>query len=131
MNDVLYAYYQECRQTMPVDAALVFLESHNGMELAGNLFAIARELTTQPAYQHLRICVCCLQDHLRSLQALCAHYGMQRITFVIRESREYLEVLATAGTLFTDVAFHPLFLKRSGQRCIATWAWDTAQDAGL
>ena len=121
MNDVLYAYYQECRQTMPVDATLVFLESHNGMELAGNLFAIARELTTQPAYQHLRICVCCLQDHLRSLQALCAYYGMQRITFVIRESREYLEVLATAGTLFTDVAFHPLFLKRSGQRCIATW----------
>ncbi|MEI3148143.1 MAG: hypothetical protein V8T10_09575 [Merdibacter sp.] len=43
MDEVRYTYYQECmKQTMPVDAALVLLESHNGLDLGGNLFAMAR-----------------------------------------------------------------------------------------
>lgn len=121
MNDTIYAYYRECRQTLPVDETLVFLESHNGIDLAGNLFAIARILSTQPAYAHYRVHVCTLADNQAALSALCERYGMRTITFVIRESMDYARVLATAGHLISDVAYHPLFDKRPHQRCISTW----------
>ena len=36
-----YTHYQECMK-QPIRPSLVLLESHNGLDLGGNLFAMAR-----------------------------------------------------------------------------------------
>ena len=48
-----YTHYQECMK-QPIRPGLVLLESHNGLDLGGNLFAMARCISASEKLSSLR-----------------------------------------------------------------------------
>ena len=115
-----YTHYQECMK-QPIRPGLVLLESHNGLDLGGNLFAMARCISANEKLSSLRLQMVCLADIEEWMRQRCSQYGVKAERFVIRETPAYFEALARAQYLLSDVAFHPLFRKRPDQRCFGTW----------
>ena len=115
-----YTPYQECMK-QPIRPGLVLLESHNGLDLGGNLFAMARCISASEKLSSLRLQIVCLADNEEWMRQRCSQYGVKAERFVIRETPAYFEALARAQYLLSDVAFHPLFRKRPDQRCFGTW----------
>ncbi len=115
-----YTHYQECMKK-PLCPGLVLMESHNGMDLASNLFAMARYISDCAQLSSLRLQITCLSENEEWMRQRCAEHGIRAERFVIRESPAYFEALAGAEYLISDVAFHPLLRKRPNQKCIGTW----------
>ena len=57
-----YTHYQECMK-QPIRPGLVLLESHNGLDLGGNLFAMARCISASEKLSSLRLQIVCLADN--------------------------------------------------------------------
>lgn len=116
-----YTFYCSCLQGLELKNELAFFESHNSMDFAGNMLAIAKELSQNPEKYRVKIVISCLDENRDLIKSCVERYAISVDEFVIRESKRYFEVLATAKYLFTDVAFYSLFQKRKGQICVTTW----------
>ncbi len=116
--DVYYdTYYNK-----PIDDSLVYLESRDGMDFTGNIFRIAQELCTNPAYSHLRFCVRTRDNVRQKVEALCARYGMDiaRFEFVNTEWQA-IEVMERSKYLVSDSGMPWAYIKREGQVLLNTW----------
>ena len=116
--DVYYdTYYNK-----PIDDGLVYLESRDGMDFTGNIFRIAQELCTNPAYAHLRMCVRVRDGVQAKVEALCARYGLDRSRFEFAGTEwQAIEVMERARFLVTDSGMPWAYIKREGQVVLNTW----------
>ena len=96
-----YTHYQECMKK-PLCPGLVLMESHNGMDLASNLFAMARYISGCAQLSSLRLQITCLPQNEEWMRQRCAEHGIRAERFVIRESPAYFEALAGAEYLISD-----------------------------
>ena len=125
-----YTHYQECMKK-PICPGLVLMESHNGMDLASNLFAMARYISGCAQLSSLRLQITCLPENEEWMRQRCAEHGIRAERFVIRESPAYFEALAGAEYLISDVAFSSAAAQAAESEVYRHMAWHALEDTGL
>ncbi len=106
---------------LPIAEKTVLLEGGQGSNINGNMFALVKELATNPAFMEYQVVLAVTKQTLAKAKERLAFYGCRRVEMTIRNSKAYCKYLATAKYLFTDNTFPPYFHKRHGQVYCNTW----------
>ena len=114
--------YPKMLRTLPLDGRLVLLDAQCGRSICGNMFYVARELAENPAYAGLELWLSTSHSSHREAAALLSGAGLGgRVKLVLRNSRRYFKLLASAKWLVCDTCFPPEWVKRTGQVVANTW----------
>lgn len=105
----------------PIDEKLVLLEGGQGSNINGNMFAMLRELQTNPRWSDYKAVFTVTKNTLEKAKERMEFYGFDGVSLVIRDSEKYQHALACAKYLMTDNTFPPYFNKRDGQVFFNTW----------
>ncbi len=105
----------------PIEEYSVLLEGGQGSNINGNMFAMLRELCTNPRWSKYRAIFTVTDGTIEKARERMAFYGFENVRLVVRNSDEYCKCLATAKYLMTDNSFPPYFSKRSEQVFLNTW----------
>ena len=115
-------YHRYVKQLgLPLWERTCLFEAGVGKNINGNMFALLRELCTNPSYQDYQPVMSVVDTMLDAARARLAAYGLQRVRVVTLESDEYNEYLARAKYLFNDNTFPAYFTKRPDQIYLNTW----------
>lgn len=114
--------YITYRDTLPIDEKAILLESQHGGTVGGNIFALLKELCSNPAYAEYTIYLSCFESRLEGRYAFLKHHGLeQRVKVVSTGREEYFKMLATVKYLINDNTFTPMYIKRPEQVYLNTW----------
>jgi len=109
-----YVEFSEC---LPIRENVVLYESFNGNAITCNPLAIFKRIVDDPDFaDYLHIWV--LNDKARIPEELRTK---QNVIFISRASHGYLRHIATAEYLINNSGFPPYFIRREGQKYLATW----------
>lgn len=114
---VCYTGFYESLSVAPKD---ILLESKHGEDVAGNIFAMLKELS-RGAYEDYRVLLALEPKYKARYKNLLEHYNIHNVIFVDIFSREYARALACAKFLVTDTSFPPYFIKKQEQVYLNTW----------
>lgn len=106
-------------------------EAGVGRNINGNMFALLKELCTNPLYQDYQPVFSVGEDMVDAARARFAAYGLEKTRIVVLESDEYNECLARAKYLFNDNTFPAYFTKRPDQVYLNTWHGTPLKRLGL
>lgn len=112
-------YLSFCKKN--INENLVLLEGGQGSNINGNMFALLKELKTNPKWSSFKVVFVVTEKTLAKADARMKFYGFSDVVLVKRNSKKYSEYLATAKFLATDNSFPPYFHKRAGQIYLNTW----------
>ncbi len=118
-NNCEPAYIEFCE--LPINEKLVLLEGGQGSNINGNMFAMLKELKTNPRWKEYTCAFVVTEDTVEKAKKRMAFYGFEGVILSVRNSKEYLKHLATAKYVMTDNSFPPYFNKRDGQIFFNTW----------
>lgn len=113
-------YYTRLFEKLPVAPKDILLESKHGEDLAGNIFALIKELSGAP-YQQFRVLLAMQKEYMAKYQSLLERYQIHNVTMIDLRSKDYMKALATARYLVTDTSFPPYFIKKKDQVYLNTW----------
>lgn len=99
----------------------MLLEGGQGSNINGNMFAMLRELQTNPKYGDYTAVFTVTKQTMEKARKRMEFYGLSRVVLAIRNSKTYCKALATAKYLMTDNSFPPYFNKREEQVFFNTW----------
>ena len=99
----------------------VLLESQHGKAMDGNIFALLTELATGEEYKDYTLYLTAISEKKKEYKKRLRSLGMNQVKVIIRGSRRYYKVLATAKYLINDNTFIYNFIKREGQVYLNTW----------
>lgn len=116
----LNSYYAHCYYKKGIKSNLILVESKNGGDLAGNMFHILREVTSD-SYKDYKVMLSCTAKKRQEIKDRLDKYQISNYTFVETNTYEYYKILATAKYLFTDTTFTRTYLKKEGQIITNTW----------
>ena len=119
-KDCKTKYFEIYKDTI-IDDKIVLLEAGQGKNLNGNMFAIAREIMTNKKWENLDVYFVITKGNLEAAQERFKFYKFNKIKFVIRNTDEYINLLATAKYLITDNSFPIYFIKKEEQVYLNTW----------
>lgn len=115
LNSSIYeAYYNS-----QIDERIVYLESRNGSDFAGNIFRIAEEISTGK-YGDLKIYVFADEDAKAKIRALEKNYRLN-IQEIITDDAQATRILHKAKYIFTDSGIRNRYVKKEGQIFVNTW----------
>lgn len=117
-NDLSIAYMKQAK--CPIDGSGFLLEAGQGKNINGNMFALAKELCTNPEWSEFTVYWVVTGDTLASAKSRFETYGYD-VKLVDRQSKEYAQLLARVKYLATDNSFPPFFSKRPDQILLNTW----------
>lgn len=106
---------------LPVDDKLVLLEGGQGSNINGNMFAMLRELNSNPEWKEYKTVFVVTENTRSAAMERMKFYGFDRVILSVRDSEEYSKYLATAKYIMTDNSFPPYFDKREEQVFLNTW----------
>lgn len=112
--------YTKLYESMSVRPDVIFLESKHGADVAGNIFAIIRELTKEE-YKGFKVYLALEEGLFDTYTKMFTKYQIQNVTFVPMKSTQYLEMLASAKFLVTDTSFPTYYIKKEDQVYLNTW----------
>ncbi len=118
-NNCEPAYIGYCK--LPIDNELVLLEGGQGSNINGNMFAMLKELKTNPRWKNYKCAFVVTADTIEKAKKRMEFYGFSDVILSIRNSNDYLKHLATAKYVMTDNSFPPYFNKRDEQIFFNTW----------
>lgn len=118
-NPLLESYYMFCYRHLPLKNNLIFLDSRNGKEIAGNIYRIIMELSNEQ-YKNFKL-ILSINKNSKSeaKKILCGHN--LNVKLVITDSKNFFKYLATSKYLIADTSFNRRFIKREGQLYLNTW----------
>lgn len=109
--------YAEYRENLPVRDNVILYESHIGSSVSCNPLAIFKALIDDPEYaDYLHVWV--LNDPASAPESLRSR---KNVVLTTRPSDGYFRWIATAKYLINNTGFPPYFVRRPGQRYLATW----------
>lgn len=114
-----HRYVKQLRR--PLWERTCLFEAGVGKNINGNMFALVRELCSNPAYKDYEPVFSVNSDLLPAAKERFSAYGLDRVRLVVLESDEYNECLARAKYLFNDNTFPAYFTKRPDQVYLNTW----------
>lgn len=112
----IYRYYYHS----DVDAKMVFIESRNGRDIAGNMLRILLEIRAQYGSEY-RIITAARKESMETVKGIVSAYHLEDVKICEYESVEYFKYLWRAKYLFNDMAFPTCFIKKPEQVCTNTW----------
>lgn len=114
-NSLCYFVYYHRK----LDENLVFIESRDGMDFAGNLLRIAQELSREE-YSHLKLCVWIDRNLAENFRQMCRRYGIKRTKVIHKEYRAVM-AMERAKYIVSDSGVPWRYVKREGQVVLNTW----------
>lgn len=112
--------YAKFYETLCVKDKTILYESRDGESMTDSPYAIFKYMLNHPDYQDYEHIWSVTND--RALSHVIRKYqGLPNVTFVERNSREYLKYLATAQYLINNSTFQPFFIPKEEQIYINTW----------
>lgn len=114
-SEIYHAYYR-----LPVREDLVFVESRNGKDFAGNILRLAVEINERYGGRY-KICTAAVpgcMDHIRQILSCC---GLGNVQICEYDSKQHIQMLETAAYLINDTTFPFRYVKRDGQIYLNTW----------
>lgn len=105
---------------LPLKPKMILIESKNGSDLAGNMFAILREVT-RPEYKDFDVYLSVLASKKEGIKQQLDRYQVRNVNVVETNTKAYYKCLATAKYLFTDTTFGRTYVKKEGQIITNTW----------
>lgn len=113
--------YLEYIEALPLDEYAVLVEGSRGSNVDGNTYYCACEILNNSRYEKYRIYVVVADEAVR--KAAVKKYGKlsERINFVLHNTSEYYQKVASCKYLINDATFAPFFVKRDGQVFLDTW----------
>ena len=118
-NNCIPSYIDYCK--LPIDNNLVLVEGGQGTNINGNMFAMLKEICTNPRWAEYTVAFVVTKSTIEKAEARMKVYGFSRIILTIRNSDAYCKYLATAKYIMTDNSFPPYFNKRQEQVFLNTW----------
>ncbi len=100
---------------------LVLIESRSGSDLAGNILYITKELSQNPEYKHLKLCISAKPFKAQEIKAMLRHYEINNVKMLRAESIKYYKYASKAKYLVNDTSFPRRFIKKDGQIILNTW----------
>ncbi|TAH72109.1 MAG: glycosyltransferase family 2 protein [Anaerolineaceae bacterium] len=115
-----YVYYTHVYEKLNILPNDIFLESKHGEDIAGNIFALLKELS-KDKYKAYNVKLAITPVNRASFRKLLEDYDINKVDMVDIYSRDYDRVLASAKYLITDTSFPPYFIKKPDQIYLNTW----------
>lgn len=112
--------YYRAYEKKPIKERAILVESKNGDDLAGNMFAVVKELSGSD-YSEYTVYLAVKKEKRPFFQELASKNGLTNLIFVPMNTRRYYRLLATAKYLFLDTSFAREYIKRDGQIITNTW----------
>ncbi|MBE6844566.1 MAG: glycosyltransferase [Ruminococcus sp.] len=113
--------YYGIYQKSALNPKKVFIESRSGGDLAGNILYITKELSENPDYKHLKLCISARDYKKNDVKAMLRQYNIRNIKLLRAESITYYKHLSKAKYLVNDTSFPRRFIKKEGQIILNTW----------
>lgn len=113
-------YYTKVYEKLSVNPMDILLESKHGEDVAGNIFALLKELSRED-YGQYRVLLSMSKKCAPYYTALLQQYEIDNVTMVDIRSKAYAKALASAKYLITDTSFPPYFIKKQEQVYLNTW----------
>ncbi len=110
-------YWYACN----VDKLSIMIESGRGETVSGNMFALLKEIETDPQWAEYRVFFIVTEKTRAEAENKIAAYGFSKVRLVERMSDEYLKLLASCGYFFTDNTYPTIFCKKTDQVLVNTW----------
>lgn len=114
-SEIYNVYYNR-----PVRDDLVFVESRNGKDFAGNILRLAVRIRELYGDRYT-ICTAAVPDRMDHIRQLLSSCGLDDVQIYEYDSRKHIQMLETAGYLINDTTFPFRYVKRDGQICLNTW----------
>ena len=115
-TSILTRYYEKyC--ALPLDPNAAFIESRGGEDLAGNMYAVAKELCQRSLTVYLSV----KQSHASKVNQIISQGSFPGLRVVEKDSDECFRASATATYFFNDMVYSDLMIKREGQVFVNTW----------
>ena len=111
-------WYSKCYKKEIIDN-LVFVESRDGLDFAGNMFRIVEELA-KPEYSFLSIVVLARNDVKKQIKNYSKHYSLGNISFV-ETVDDAIPIMEQAKYIVSDSGVPWQYVKRDGQIVLNTW----------
>jgi len=113
-----YTFY---RESLPVDNGMILLESLDGAHPTGNVAALLRELSANPAFAQFRLYLSGKEIVYKTRLEYVKEQKLDRVKVLISDTDEYYRILASAKYLITETGFNQIFMKRPEQVYFNTW----------
>jgi CDP-glycerol glycerophosphotransferase (TagB/SpsB family) len=113
-------YYTRMYEKLVVNPKDILFESKHGEDIAGNIFALIKELAGEP-YKEFRVFLAMEKDYMEQYKALLDNYDISHVIMIDIRSKAYAKALASAKYLVTDTSFPPYFIKKKEQVYLNTW----------
>lgn len=128
MKTDIYTFYNKCVKELYVDESIVLVESHNGIDLAGNMLRMALQMSKLFTS---KIYIVYVKENEERIRTLASGYKIENCNFVERESYLYFELLATLRYYLSDVAYYPLYQKKTRTNMYINMAWNATKDTWI
>lgn len=119
-NLMLNSYYMRQYYNKKIQKNVILLESKNGSDLAGNIFHILKELSTEE-YKNYKVYLIVNKAKKDMIHELIQKNGLRQVEYVYINSKQYFRILSTAKYIFTDTSMERVFIKKEGQIITNTW----------
>ncbi|NJE44972.1 CDP-glycerol glycerophosphotransferase family protein [Massilimicrobiota sp. SW1139] len=116
-----YSQYIDYYENEEVIKDTILLEGGQGKNINGNIFHFLKEICTNKEWSYLKIYYVVTDETMNQAKNRFDFYQYHNIKLVIRQSDEYLKLLASCQYLITDNSFPPYFIKKTNQIYLNTW----------
>lgn len=116
-----YSYYSECYKNLPLNPKLVLFEAYQGTSFTGDLYALYTAMQKDERFADYEFVWTYSNDEIFNQLVANLSGVLNNTRFVSKSSKEYLELLATAGYYFNNEAAPLYYTKREGQIFTTVW----------
>lgn len=113
-------YYTHLYEKAQVQPKTILFESKHGDDIAGNIFALLKELS-KDTYKDYKVMLAIALKNKAAFKKLLDSYKIKNVNMIDINSKEYVLALASAKYLITDTSFPPYFIKKKEQVYLNTW----------
>lgn len=113
-------YYTHAYDKLTILQKDILLESKHGEDVAGNIFALLKELSKEK-YKDYNLKLAMVPAYKNSYRKLLHSYGIKNVQMIDIYTRDYERALASAKYLITDTSFPTYFIKKPDQVYLNTW----------
>lgn len=113
--------YIEYYEKYEIDDKTILLEASQGKVFGGNIYYLAKELLSNPAYKEYTVYFAVNKDKMAEAVQFYERKNMDKIVFIEMMSKKYFQVISYAKYLISDTGFYPFFIKKEGQVYLNTW----------
>lgn len=120
INQIIVNRYYKVYEKASLKEKTILVESKSGDDLAGNMFAVLKELA-RPEYKEYTVYLSRKKEKHKYIHTILQNNGIKNVRFVTTSGLKYYRLLGSVKYLFTDTSFPRLYIKKEGQIITNTW----------